>query len=156
MSLVMVLRSAARFAFVLVLCAACAMFGASDPNAAGSRDDRWEVVIARPRWVVFDAARRVLADSGYVLGQANLDVGAMSTADRKAGPVAPGTVQPATGPSRDYPVRLSLMMTPLGADSTRLSIAGQYRRGSTGTVTARSADWPLVQGIGEAILLRLR
>lgn len=130
------------------------MFGA-DPNVAGSRDDRWEVVIARPRWVVFDAARRVLADSGYVLGQANIDVGAISTADRKAGPVAPGTLQPASGPSRDYPVRLSLILTPIGADSTRLSITGQYRSGSTGTVNVRSAEWHLVKGIGDAILLRL-
>ena len=156
MSLVTFVRSAGRFAIVWALCAGCAMFGASDPRVAGSRDDRWEVVIAKPRWVVFDAARRVLADSGYVLGQANLDVGAMSTADRKATAVAPGTLQPAAGPSRDYPVRLSLMMTPQGADSTRLSITGQYRRGNSGTVNVRSAEWPLVKGIGEAILLRLR
>ena len=156
MSMGMVFRSAGRFAIVCVLCATCMRFGASDPRATGPGQDRWEVIVARPRWAVFDAARTVLADSGFVLAQENLEVGAISTADRKTSPVAPGTHQPAAGPSSAYPVRLSLMMTPMGNDSTRLAITGQYRRGNTGAVNARSAEWRLVQGIGEAILLKVR
>ena len=141
------------------MCAACATFAASDPRAVGPRYDRWEVVVAQPRWAVFNAARDVLADSGYVLAQANMEVGAISTADRKASPVAPGTRQAGTGTSSDYPVRLSLMMTPHGRDSTRLSITGQYRRANAGqsrAVDVRSDEWHLVRGIGEAILVKLR
>lgn len=159
MSMGVFVRSAACFASVLALCAACATFVASDPRAIGPRYDRWEVVVAQPRWAVFNAARDVLADSGYVLAQANMDVGAISTADRRASPVAPGTQQTGTEPGSVYPVRLSLMMTPQGRDSTRLSITGQYRRANTtrtGTVDVRSEEWRLVRGIGEAILSRLR
>ena len=152
-------RSLARRAMVGALCTACAISGVPDPRAVGPRYDRWEVVVAHPRWVVFDVARRVLADSGYILAQANIDAGAISTADRKATSVEPGAQRAGTTVASDYPVRLSLMMAPQGRDSTRLSITGQYRSGNsseTRMVDARRGEWRLVRGIGEAILARLQ
>ena len=128
-----------------------------DPRAVGPRHDRWEVVIARPRFSVYQAALQVLADSGYVMAQENTDVAAISTADRKARPVTGAAAEPGTMPRSDYPVRLSLVLIPYGGDSTRLSITGQYRlENRRGTVDARSAEWYFVSGIGEAILARLR
>jgi hypothetical protein len=157
------LRSVKRHGIILIAlaCFGCAavVSGVSDPRAAGPRNDRWEVVIRRPRSAVFDVALRVLADSGYVTAQTNLDVGVISTADRRASPAMSGAQQPGTMLSSDYPVRLTLVMTPFGIDSTRLSIAGQYRRENTkesGSVTARSDEWRYVRTIGEAILARLR
>ena len=155
MSVRIAARCMASLVTIWVLGAGCASFGASDPRVAGPRNDRWEVVIAQPRVAVFDVARQVLADSGYVLAQSNLDLGVISTADRRTSTIDPLTRQPVTVPG-EYPVLLSLAMTPLGRDSTRLSISGQYRPGNEGTVNARSSEWRLVQGIGEAILARLR
>jgi hypothetical protein len=116
-------------------------------------------MIARPRSAVFEAGLRVLTDSGYVLAQSSSDLGVISTADRRPRS-AQGEAAGAATPSRsDYPVRLSLVMTPHGADSTRLSITGQYRpnaSGRSGNVDARSEEWRFVRGIGEAILAQRR
>ena len=127
--------------------------GVEDPRAAGSRHDRWETVIARPRPTVFDAAVSTLSDSGYILAQTNSGVSAISTADRRVRRPArlPGDQESL---ATDYRIRLSLVLEPVGPDSTRLSITGQYRSNNK-TVDARSEDWPFIRGIGEAILARL-
>ena len=148
-------RRISLLAFVALAFAGCAfMSGVSDPRDTGSRNDRWEVVIAHPRASVYDVAVSTLTDSGYVLAQTNSGVSAISTADRRERrrvrlPGDPETVGIA------YPIRLSLVLEPVGADSTRLSITGQYRSNNT-NVTARSDDWHYVRGVGEAILARLR
>ena len=142
-----------------VLCLSCATSQmAGDPHAVGPRHDRWEAVIAQPRPAVFGVALRVLTDSGYVMAQENRDVAAISTADRRSSSAQPGgQQQPGTMPGSDYPIRLSLVLTPLGPDSTRLTITGQYRLENIGaTVNARSDEWRFVRGIGEAILAQLK
>ena len=129
--------------------------GSGDPHAVAPRYDRWEAVIAQPRSTVFDAALRVLTDSGYVMAQVNRDVAAISTADRRVTSATPGAQPPGTSLDRNYPVRLSLVMSRQGQDSTRLSISGQYRLENVNelvTVNARSGEWRFVRGIGEAIL----
>ncbi len=142
--------------FIGSSCLACTTVQtAGDPHAVGPRYDRWEAVIAQPRSAVFDAALRVLTDSGYVLAQVNRDVAAISTADRRVSAAERGAQQPGTSLDRNYPVRLSVVMSPQGQDSTRLSISGQYRLENINelvTVNARSGEWRFVRGIGEAIL----
>ena len=139
-----------------VLAAGCAIAsGVPDPRAVGPRYDRWETVVPHRRPIVFDAVVRTLTDSGYVLAQTNSGVSAISTADRKL-PAAAHLPGDAGKPLADaYPVRLSVVLTPHGSDSTRLAITGQYRLNNT-PVTARSSEWHFVRGIGEAILLQLR
>ena len=153
-------RRACVMALAAALCVGCGVVsGVADSRAVGPRYDRWETVIARPRAAVFDAAVKVLTDSGYVLAQANSGVSAVSTADRKVSSGGRGAQQPGTPLRSDYPIRLSLVLSEQGSDSTRLSIMGQYRPESSdqrGTVNARSDDWRVVRGIGEAILARLR
>ena len=143
-------------ALVGMLSLGCGFFasGVADPRAVGSRHDRWESVIPRARSTVFDVAVRTLTDSGYVLAQTNSGVSAISTADRrvKQTPRLPGDPESL---ATDYRIRLSLVLTPIGADSTRLSITGQYRSNNR-SVDARSDDWYFVRGIGEAILERVR
>jgi hypothetical protein len=150
--------SLVRWIVLAVLVVGCARFLASDPRAAGPNADRWETTIPRARVAVFNAAVDVLRDSGYVLAQENTGVSAISTADRRTRSNArPGLPLDSLGRS-DYPVRLSLVLTPRGGDSTYLSITGQYRTGANAgrLVAATSSDWRLVRGIGEAILARVK
>ena len=151
-------RGAVGLVIALALSLGCSRFFGSDPRAAGPNSSRWEATLARPRAAVFNVALQVLADSGYILAQSNPVVGAISTADRKVLTGARTTQSPEMGTPSDYPVRLSLVLTPQGADSTRLSISGEYRPGSgnSGAVTVSSSGWRFVSSIGEAILARVR
>jgi hypothetical protein len=151
----------ATVAAALVGLAACAPATAADPNAIAPRYDRWETVVAAPKATVYATALRVLTDSSYTTTTASAEGGVIQTAPRKASEVQRGGQQLKTmALGGDDPLKLNVVITPVGTDSSRLSVSGQYLMENIGQwmrVDARGETryWPNVSGMGMAIAGRL-
>lgn len=144
-------------AFMLASLAACTPKPVTDPRAAGSRYERWEVTVAAKQADVYSAALRVLTDSAYGLARTDALSGIIETRPRKE-----SDAKPAGGGafSMDLPITLRLLISPERGDSSRLSVAGDFApAGNTSPdyqITARTGQWKFVQGIGDAILARVQ
>lgn len=146
--------------FAAVMATACVHPVISDPHAVAPTYDRWQATVSGAPSAVFDVAMRVLADSSYRIADARKDAGVITTDYRKPSEVQRGAQQLKTlALSTNDPTRLSLVILPIGSDSTRLTISGDYEMqniGATNKLTAAEGDhWKLARGIGEAILVAL-
>lgn len=147
-----------RLALLVILATAvvaCVPKPVTDPHASGVNQQQWVAVVPRTPSNAFDATLRVLTDSAYPILDARKDAGMIRTGGRKASEVQRGMQQMRSMMGRDYPVRLSVLLLPAGADSTRITLTGEYtieEINRSAPITTRDGPWQMVAGIGYAIL----
>jgi hypothetical protein len=137
------------------ICIACVPPAANDPHAAGPARNQWVATVPGAPSQAFDVAMRVLTDSSYRIADARKDAGLIRTENRKASDVQRGMTQLKTLMGVDYPVRLSVLVLPAGSDSTRITLTGEYTLeniGKSAPITTTEKTWPLMSGIGNAII----
>lgn len=139
----------------IALLSACVPPPVVDPHAAGINQQQWVANVPGSVSTAFDVAMRVLTDSAYPIADARKDAGLIKTGLRKASDTQRGMAQVRSMMGGDYPVRLSLLLSPSGSDSTRLTITGDYvleNINKSAAITARDKTWTFVDGIGYAIM----
>ena len=148
-----------RLVIACIAAAACVPPPSTDPHAVGVNQQQWVATVPGAPSAAFDVAMRVLTDSAYPIADARKDAGLIKTRGRKASHVQRGMAQLKSMMGSDYPITLSVLISPAGTDSSRIAITGEYTLeniSQSANITARDKQWPFVSGIGTAIVQTIR
>ena len=126
----------------------------------GPKGDRYELRVAKTKPEVYAAALSVLTDSSFQAKEASLDGGLIRTDWRKPGDVAKKGLGGFLRAQLQDPMRLLLIIIPIGADSTRVTITGESNAEQidrTMRIDQRmKPEWRILRGVGDAILEALK
>lgn len=135
--------------------------GRSAAQTVGPNGDRYELRLGKTKGEVYGATILTLTDSTFRTTEASADAGVIRTDWRSPEDVMKrglgNFLKTKFGVNNPRPVKLSIVIAPIGADSTRLIITGRMlwkeldNKESAVTDTERT-EWSILKGIGDAIL----
>jgi hypothetical protein len=144
-----------RFFFALALFASIS--GSLSAQTVGPKGDRYELRVAKTKAKVYSAALAVLTDSSFMLQESSLDGGLIRTGWRSPHDVQGKGIGGFFRAGLLKPIRLTLVIIPVGTDSTRVTITGEIKDyGKLKKESGMALYWDPLQNVGDAILAALK